>query len=803
MEYETAQLEVTQYENLNKDVGHFSLEGIFDDIRFGVFENQIYLLQQMLREGNTKGYSAAKLKLPAITPSALFYGRRIMPNMLIYNHIIILDFDKLTPEELKRLKALICLCAYTFACFVSPSGNGLKVFVRVSTGAEDHKMAFLAVQQFYTALTGVGIDPSGKDITRLCFISYDPKLYYNPESEVFVPFHGEVQTWPPDNPGKPVLKDGKSIEIPTWATHQPLRPNEANSIIEKIQRCKDYVGRHCSFVEGQRHTFVFALAIQFRCRGFDENFALMELLQDYNFNEKEVRGCVKYAYSYVWANDPLYRNPDGTLTAGTDLESDYLKPSEDADYKAPSAIPVIPSSEITPPPPPKERKNAAKRYNLRKSEALLNQWYETRYNEVTGVVEWRHANTDEPFCRLEDHHENSMLRRLHHADQPMPVQMLHVLINSDYSPCFNPFISYVDSLTYEGTTDYIAQLIDTVKTDDDPYFAFCFRKWFVAYVASLVMSGVINQTVVVFVGVQGVGKTSWMKRLVPPALMNYLGTAVLQSDSKDTSIQLTECALIILDELENLNRKDLASFKELITRPEIRIRRPYGRNSENLEHRASFIAAVNSTQILTDPTGSRRYLCSKVNSLEYQHTVDIDGAFAQAYALYKSGFKFWFDKDEIRELTERNEDFMSKSVEEELIEIWLEPVTLDEFNARNKYLSGKNIQLMTSTQIALKLMEKAKLTLGDNTIVKIGKVLHKLGYTRIRKKNNYFYLVRNVDMEAVDKNCRTLDITETAAQSDMRKSELDALKKEQEENEQIIRLEEDLSNNSVDDELPF
>ena len=110
---------------------------------------------------------------------------------------------------------------------------------------------------------------------------------------------------------------------------------------------------------------------------------------------------------------------------------------------------------------------------------------------------------------------------------------------------------------------------------------------------------------------------------------------------------------------------------------------------------------------------------------------------------------------------------------------------------------------MTSTQIALKLMEKAKLTLGDNTIVKIGKVLHKLGYTRIRKKNNYFYLVRNVDMEAVDKNCRTLDIAETAAQSDIRESELYRLKKEQEENEQIIRLEEDLSNNSVDDELPF
>ena len=804
------QHQVTLYENLKNDVGHFFLEGVFDDIKLGSYESLIKPLHKMVEEGNIKGYNVAKLSLPAITPCALFNGQRIIPNMVRYNRLIILDFDKLTAEELKRLKTIICLCAYTFACFISPSGKGLKVFVCVSTDASEHRFAFLAVQQFYKALTGVEIDPSGKDINRLCFVSYDPELYCNSEAEIFVPLQGAGEGWPPVMPNSPVLLCENTIDIPTWATHQPVSHHDTQSLTEKIQRCKDYVERHCSFVEGQRHTFVFALAIQFRCVGFDENFVLTELLQGYNFNEDEVRGCVKSAYRYVWVNDPLIVNG---RTQGQSLHLQQNPPANNThepnignETNVGAALVAAHGNEDQnnpPAPPTKEKKSTSKRYNLKKVESLLNQWYETHYNEVTGVIEWRHAMTREPFRRLEDHDENSMLRRLHLADQPMPIQMFHVLINSDYSPDFNPFISYMNSLEYDGITDYIDQLSDTVKTEDDPYWKFCFKKWFIAYVASLVESDVINQTVIVFVGVQGVGKTSWMKRLVPAALKNYLGTAALQTDAKDTSIQLSECALIILDELENLNRKDLASFKELITRPEIRIRRPYGRNSENLPHRASFIAAVNSRQILTDPTGSRRYLCSNVNSLDYQHTVDIDGAIAQAYSLYKSGFKFWFDKDEIRELTERNEDFMSKSVEEELIEIWLEPVTMEEWNSKNKYMGGMNIQLMTATQIAMKIMEKAKLTLGDNTIVKIGKVLHKLGYTRVRKKNNYFYLVRNVDIEEVDKNCRTLEITETTVQSNIRKANLEAQAKEQEENEQIIRLEEDLSNENVDDELPF
>jgi hypothetical protein len=74
---------------------------------------------------------------------------------------------------------------FVFASFVSPSGNGLKIFVKVSSNKEQHKETFLKLQRYFEELLTVEIDKSGKDITRLCFMSFDPELYLNENSEVF------------------------------------------------------------------------------------------------------------------------------------------------------------------------------------------------------------------------------------------------------------------------------------------------------------------------------------------------------------------------------------------------------------------------------------------------------------------------------------------------------------------------------------------------------------------------------------------------------------------------------------------
>jgi hypothetical protein len=87
---------------------------------------------------------------------------------------------------MSNAKLILSKNSYTDVFFVSPSGHGIKLFVQVTSGIEDHSIAYLQVQAHYEKLTGLKADPSCKDITRLCFVSYNPKLYTNTKNKKFI-----------------------------------------------------------------------------------------------------------------------------------------------------------------------------------------------------------------------------------------------------------------------------------------------------------------------------------------------------------------------------------------------------------------------------------------------------------------------------------------------------------------------------------------------------------------------------------------------------------------------------------------
>ncbi|WP_228464268.1 VapE domain-containing protein [Chryseobacterium indologenes] len=280
---------------------------------------------------------------------------------------------------------------------------------------------------------------------------------------------------------------------------------------------------------------------------------------------------------------------------------------------------------------------------------------------------------------------------------------------------------------------------NTITTTKQDLWQVCFKKWFVAMVACVTNDKAINQTVIVFSGKQGVGKTTWIEKLIPKPLKDYMFSETINPNNKDTLIHLAECMLINLDELENLNRTEIGTLKELITKTHIRMRKAYGHNNETLPRRASFAGSVNTAQFLNDTTGSRRFLCFEVEHIEYTHNIDINLAYAQAKQLYKSGFRFWFNQEEIKEINQNNEQYQARSPEEDLLLTWFE--IADRETANN---------FINTTQIAAKLAEKAKLNITDGTVMKLGKALKKHGYLRLSKKNGYVYAVRELSWEEVD-----------------------------------------------------
>jgi predicted P-loop ATPase len=255
----------------------------------------------------------------------------------------------------------------------------------------------------------------------------------------------------------------------------------------------------------------------------------------------------------------------------------------------------------------------------------------------------------------------------------------------------------------------------------------------------------INQTVIVFSGKQGVGKTTWMENLVPGELKQYLFSGTINPNNKDTLIHLSECLLINLDELENLNRSEIGSLKELITKTHIRIRRAYGHNNETLPRCASFAGSVNTAQFLNDTTGSRRFLSFEVTDIKYDHKVSLNDVYSQALHLFKSGFRFWFNRDEIGAINQNNEQYQLRSPEEELLLTWFEPCTKEQANA-----------FLTASQILAKLADKAKINVSDSSVNKLGKALIKNNYLRFKSNGKLLYALRELQWEEVDIRNRSM-----------------------------------------------
>jgi predicted P-loop ATPase len=376
---------------------------------------------------------------------------------------------------------------------------------------------------------------------------------------------------------------------------------------------------------------------------------------------------------------------------------------------------------------------------MERVEQFLNTKYDFRYNEVTGKVEAK-TKADQLFHPVSDYFLNSLARQMIKAGVPCGITLLRNVLMSDYTPVFNPFRKYLEELPpWDGITDYILQLSQTVSTTDDPLWQLCFKKWLVAMVGSLISDDVINHTVIVFSGRQGIGKTTWILNLVPPQLKEYCFSGTVNPASKDSLIQLSECMLINLDELENLNRTELGTMKEMITKSSIRIRRPYGYSTETMPRRASFAGSVNGKEFLSDTTGSRRFLCFEVQAINYLHSVSIEGLYAQALHLFKNGFQFWFNPQEIETINKNNEQYRCMSVEEELLLGFFEPCEVNEAD-----------YFFSTTELVNWFSEKVKMNVTDAAKQKLGKALRAHKFFRIKRQDRYVYALKQKGLELVD-----------------------------------------------------
>ena len=619
---------------------------VFAKIKDGEFEDDISRYRYALSQDDSKA-STLKSKLLGFTPAGVFNEKRNNAALAKYSSLLHLDIDKITNEELLKLTMQLKNDNTVFAFFISPSGNGLKVFYKINGKAENHSKNSSLLITLFEKQYGIKPDPQIKDIPRLCFVSSDPNLYLNENSQ--------------------------PVDFTNHAGFHKIEilENEIQNAFE------------IKFEKGQRNSYILKIASQ--CRNNQVN---KELLIDYclgkylaeDFKAEEITNTINSAYSknYYESKNKKYRKQSIYESLETDLN---------------------------------------------------NMGYEFRYNLIKKRTEVLMGH--KPWIEIEDRIENDIIRNMALSGIPVRVGNLKTSLNSSFSYDYNPFVEYLSNLTPWDGEDYIEQLFQTLNTNE-PLLIYL-KKWLVALVASILDSNLQNQTVLLLIGSQGVGKSRWLNKLIPTSLKQYSVQGIFDPKDKDTKILMSENLIGNLDELDSIEKRDVPKFKEFITSPGSKLRASYARNATEFARRISFCGSVNSLDFLQDLSGSRRFLCIETNNpINHSHNIDMDLVYSQALALYQKGYVPYFNLEEIKEMQERNTKFQTYCIEEEIILQYFEPNEEAEPEVRMRIL-----QICQAIEIVLGEGNKIRISHS-----KLGKILTRLGYKKIKSGGYYAYCIK-------------------------------------------------------------
>ena len=208
-----------------------------------------------------------KLNLPSVCFSGKFGNDRKDEQLIEHSGFIVLDFDDIS--ELRDKQTDIISHDFVYACWVSPSGNGLKALVKIADGSK-HREHFQSLQEVFPE-----IDRSGINVSRVCYESFDPEIYVNDKASVFA--------------------KAKKIEKITVTENQNVDDSENFRRILKW-----LTNKNDAFVTGERNTYIFKLASACCRFGIDENAALGLISAEYtvsnDFTMSEMKSAVKSGY---------------------------------------------------------------------------------------------------------------------------------------------------------------------------------------------------------------------------------------------------------------------------------------------------------------------------------------------------------------------------------------------------------------------------------------------------------------------------------------------------------------------------
>lgn len=331
--------------------------------------------------------------------------------------------------------------------------------------------------------------------------------------------------------------------------------------------------------------------------------------------------------------------------------------------------------------------------NIMNMMVFLKDRYEFRYNVLMKYTEYKEKNGWHDFAPVDPRVQKRMTLDVQLADIRVSIKDVRNFLESDYIANYDPIDEYLFQCEgkWDGK-DHIRALARTVPTAN-PHWADWFYIWYLGMVDQ--WRGINhrlygNSVAPLLISKQGFNKSTFCRRLIPRELQwGYTDNLVL-SEKRQVYQAMAQTLLINLDEFNQISPQMQQGFlKNLIQLPNVKMKRPYGGHVEEFPRLASFIATSNMDDILTDPSGNRRFI-----GVELTGPIDVSvkpnyvQLFAQAMAAIRAGEKTYFDSVETTLLMQSNRQFEVVPPIEQYFQMCFDLV---EDESLGKYMSAAEI----------------------------------------------------------------------------------------------------------------
>ena len=289
--------------------------------------------------------------------------------------------------------------------------------------------------------------------------------------------------------------------------------------------------------------------------------------------------------------------------------------------------------------------------------------YDFRYNSVMKFTEYRPKDKDYwGFQPVDARVQKRMTLEVQLANIRVSIKDVRNYLESDLLSTYNPVENFLFKCMgkWDGK-DHIRALARTVPTDN-PHWEDWFYTWFLAMVdqwRSYSHRKYGNSVAPLLISKQGYNKSTFCRSLVPPELQWGYNDNLVLSEKRQVLQAMCQALLLNLDEFNQISPQVQQGFlKNIIQLPSVKMKPPYGSHVQEFPRMASFIATSNMEDILSDPSGNRRFLGVELTGpIDVSQLPNYEQLYAQALAALQAGEKTYFDAEQTKLIMASNRKF--------------------------------------------------------------------------------------------------------------------------------------------------